>query len=77
MKSRDAKFKELIKSRKNEIRELRNALAREPLLDNVVKEMKRTKPAFAMVHLEKEQAVLKFMNYSRESSTENAKRTFA
>lgn len=63
-------------SRRNEIRELGNALAREPLFENDIKKVEETKIALPMAHLEREQAILEVMNNRMETSTENPKRTF-
>lgn len=54
------------RSLRNEIRELKTALAREPVYADVVKELKEAKMALALLHLEKEKTTLELMNLKRE-----------
>lgn len=60
---------EISKVLQNQIRELRNALEREPIFVDLVKELKETKMALAMVHLEKEEAMLELAKYKRNELT--------
>lgn len=65
----DPKQADVTKSLRNEVRELRSALAREPIYSDVVKELKEAKMALAMLHLEKEEVVLELMKYQRGEQT--------
>ncbi|KAI0562517.1 hypothetical protein FGB62_58g116 [Gracilaria domingensis] len=69
----DAKRGDVAKSLRNEVRELRNALAREPIYADVVKELKEAKMALALLHLEKEEVLFELMKYQRgEKSPRNS-----
>ncbi len=50
---------------RNEVQDLKNALAREPVYADVVKELKEAKMALALLHLEKEEFHLELMKYQR------------
>lgn len=50
---------------KNELRDLQNQLAREPVYADVVRELKEAKMALAFLHLEKEKVTLELLKYQR------------
>lgn len=53
------------KALRQEVQELKNALGREPVYSDVVKELKEAKMALALLHLEKEECTLELMKYQR------------
>lgn len=63
------KFAAENKTLKNEVRELKSALAREPVYSDVVKELKEAKMALALLHLEKEKITLELMKFHRGEMT--------
>ncbi|CAN8073217.1 unnamed protein product [Agarophyton chilense] len=65
----DPKRTDVTKSLRNEVRELRSALAREPIYADVVKELKEAKMALALLHLEKEEVLFELMKYQRGENT--------
>lgn len=61
----DGKLAEENKALKREVKDLKNALAREPVYSDVVKELKEAKMALALTHMEKEKLALELMKYER------------
>eukprot|EP00173_Palmaria_palmata_P002157 Plantae.Rhodophyta-Palmaria_palmata.ctg2342.p1 GENE.Plantae.Rhodophyta-Palmaria_palmata.ctg2342~~Plantae.Rhodophyta-Palmaria_palmata.ctg2342.p1 ORF type:complete len:330 (+),score=87.18 Plantae.Rhodophyta-Palmaria_palmata.ctg2342:83-1072(+) len=64
----DAKTDEENKALKREVKDLRCALAREPVYADVVKELKEAKMALALLNLEKEEVHLELQKLQRASS---------
>jgi hypothetical protein len=53
------------KALRREVKDLRSALAREPVYADIVKELKEAKMALALLNLEKEEVALELMKYQR------------
>lgn len=63
--SGEGKLAEENKKLRTEVRDLRDALSREPVYSDVVRELKEAKMALAFLHLEKEKVLLELMKYQR------------
>lgn len=63
----DSKMSEENIALRREVKDLRNALAREPVYADVVKELKEAKMALALLNLEKEEVTLELMKHQRGS----------
>lgn len=63
----DAKVVEENKALRREVKDLRSALAREPVYADVVKELKEAKMALALMNLEKEEVTLELMKFQKGS----------
>ena len=61
-----AKLQEENRALKSEVNDLRMALAREPVYSDIVRELKETKMALALLNLEKEEYQLELMNCHRK-----------
>lgn len=61
----DSKLTEENKRLKNELLDVQNQLAREPVYADVVRELKEAKMALAFLHLEKEKVTLELLKYQR------------
>jgi hypothetical protein len=64
----DAKIEEENKALRREVKDLRSALAREPVYADVVKELKEAKMALALMNLEKEEVQLELYRFQKSCS---------
>lgn len=67
----DGKLEDENRSLRSEVKDLKRALAREPVYADVVRELKEAKMALALLHLEKEEVTLELMKFQRGALTAN------